>query len=169
MKALRKIGDTLKTDDDKGIIIAVAIALAVIIVVVASYYLIFRPAPEGYTDVYVLDSQGRAANYVETLVVNQPTIYNIFVVNHENAVLQCELRVKVTNETISLFPAPIEPVSTFDKTVANGETWEQPATITLHEAGSHEIIFELWTHNAAGEFVFSGNAPVLNVDAVNPS
>ncbi len=118
MKTLKKIGDALNTGDDKGIIIATAVALIIIIAIVAGYYLILRPPPEGYTSLYVLDAQGQAANYTETLVVNQPTVYNAFVVNHNGAALQCELQVKVTNQTISLFPANIDPVSVYDKTVA---------------------------------------------------
>lgn len=167
MKALRKIGDKLSTGDDKGIIIAVAVALIVIAAVVAGYYLVFHPAPEGYVNIYVLDAQGKAVNYTETLVVNQPTTYNVSVVNHNGAALQCELQVKVTNQTIALFPTNINPVSVYDKAVANGETWEQEAVVTLHETGSHEIIFELWTRNGAGVLEFFANGPVLNVDAIN--
>jgi uncharacterized membrane protein len=166
VKTLRKIGDSLNTGDEKGVVIAVAVALVVIGAVVAGYYLVFRPAPEGYTDLYVLDAQGRAVNYTETLVVNQPTVYNVFVVNHEGMTLQCELQVKVTNQTVSVFPANIQPASTYDKTLVNGETWETQTSITLHEAGSHSIIFELWTRNAAGELEFE-NGLNLNVDAIN--
>jgi uncharacterized membrane protein len=167
VKTLRKIGDAIKSGDDKGIIIAVAAALIIIAAIVAGYYIVFRPTPEGFTSMYVLDAQGQAVNYTETLVVNQPTTYSVFVVNHDNSNLQCEVQVKTTNQTISLFPINIEPVSTYDKTVANGETWEQQASVTLHEAGSHDIIFELWTRNAAGELEFSGNAVKLSVDAIN--
>ncbi len=169
MKTLGKIGDKLNTGDDKGIIIAVTVALVVIAAVVAGYYLIYHPNPEGFTDLYVLDANGQAVNYAEILVVNQPTTYDVFVVNHENTNLQCEVQVKVTNQTITSFPLDVAPASTYDKSVADGETWKTPAAITLHEPGSYDIVFELWTRNAAGALEFSGNALKLSVDAVNPS
>ncbi len=170
MKALKKIGDALNTEDDKGIIIAVAVALVIIAAVVGGYYLIYRPTPEGYTSIYVLDAQGQAVNYTETLIVNQPTTYNVYVENHEGATLQCEVQVKVTNQPISQFPINVEPDNTYDKTLTDGEIWKIPATVTVQEAGSYHIIFELWTRNdETGEFKFSGNAPVLNVDAINQS
>ncbi len=166
MKTVKKIGDALNTGDDKGIIIAVAVALIVIVAVVAGYYLVFRPAPEGFTSIYVLDAEGKAVNYVDTLIVNQPTTYRVFVENQNGTNLQCEVQVKVTSQTVSI-PLNVEPASTYDKTLANGEIWEIQAPVTLLEAGSHSIAFELWTRNATGELEFSGNAPVLNVDAIN--
>ena len=60
---LKKIGDALNTGDDKGVVIAVAAALLIIAGVVAGYYILLHPTPEGYTDFYVLDSQGKAVNY----------------------------------------------------------------------------------------------------------
>jgi uncharacterized membrane protein len=164
---LKKIGNALNTGDDKGVIIAVAIALIVIFALVAGYYLVFHPAPEGYTDIYVLDAQGQAVNYTETLVVNRNTTYDVWVENHMGQTLTCEVQVKVTNESISQFPVNVNPVSTYTKPLANGEKWEIQATVALHETGSHSIVFELWTHSDKGETEFTGNADVLNVEAVN--
>jgi uncharacterized membrane protein len=151
---LKKIGD------DKGVIIAVAVALVIVFGVVGGYYLLFRPAPEGYTTIYVLDAH-------DTLIVNQNYTFNVGVVNHMGESLNCEVQLKVTNETISIFPANIVPINTYTKTLANGETWETQVTVTLHETGSHSIIFELWTRNDAGDLKFTGNADVRNVEAVN--
>ena len=81
--------------------------------------------------------------------------------------LPCEVQLKVTNKTISLFPAEIAPINTYSKTLANGEKWETQATVALHETGSHSIIFELWIRRDAGTLEFTGNALNLNVEAVN--
>ena len=165
---LKKIGDALNTGDDKGVVIAVAAALIIVAAVVAGYYILFHPSPEGYTDIYVLDAQGKAVNYTVRLVVNENYTFNIGVVNHMGQTLPCEVQLKVTNETISLFPAEIAPINTYSKTLANGEKWETQATVALHETGSHEIIFELWIQENAGTLKFSGNAVIRNVDVIQP-
>ena len=162
----KKIGDALNTGDDKGVVIAVAAALIIVAAVVAGYYLLFHPAPEGYTTIYLLDSQGKAVNYPDTLIVNQNYTFNVWVENHMGKTLSSQVQLKVTNETIPLFPVKTDAINTYAKTLANGEKWETQATVTLHETGSHSIIFELWIQNEAGELEFSGNAVVLNVDVV---
>jgi uncharacterized membrane protein len=164
---LKKIGDALNTGDTKGAIISVAAALLIVAAVVAGYYILLHPTPEGYTEIYVLDDQGKAVNYTLRLVVNENYTFNIGVVNHMGQTLPCEVQLKVTNETIPLFPAATEAINTYSKTLANGEKWETQATVTLHETGSHSIIFELWIREESGELKFSGNEVVLNVEAVN--
>jgi uncharacterized membrane protein len=163
---LKKIGDALNTGDDKGVVIAVAAALIIVAAVVAGYCILFHPAPEGYTTIYLLDSQGKAVDYPGTLIVNQNYTFNVWVENHMGKTLSCQVQLKVTNETIPLFPVETAAINTYDKTLTNGEKWEPQANVTLHETGSHSIIFELWIQNEAGDLEFSGNAVVLNVDVV---
>ena len=165
---LKKIGDALNAGDDKGVIIAVAAALIIVASVVAGYYVIFKPSPEGYTTIDVLDSKGQAVDYIDTLTVNQNYIFNIEVVNHNGTILSSEVQLKVINETIPLFPAEINAINTYTKTLADDERWEIQVPVTLHETGSHSIVFELWVQNDVGELEFSGNAVVRNVDAVLP-
>jgi uncharacterized membrane protein len=162
---LKKIGDALNTGDDKGIIIAVAIALLIVAGVLAGYYVLYHPTPEGYTTIYVLDAKGQAVNYPDTLTVNQNYTFNVWVENHLEEPQSFEVQLKITNEPISLFPAESAPIKTYTKTLANGEIWEIQATVTLHEIGSHSIIFELW-QDYAGTLEFTGNAVVLNVEAI---
>lgn len=168
---LKKIGDALNTGDDKGVIIAVAVSLVIIISVVTGYYAyhVIYEKPEGYTEIYVLDAQGKAVDYPETLVVNQNYTFNVWIENHMGKTLSSQVQLKVTNETIPLFPVETAAINTYAKTLANGEKWETQATVTLHETGSHSIIFELWTRDDAGDLKFTGNAVVRNVEAVNQS
>jgi len=165
---LKKIGEALNTGDEKGVMIAGALALVIIFSVVAGYYIVAHPLPEGYTTIYLLDAQGKAVNYPETLVVNQNTAFYVWVENHESQSLPCVVQLKIVNETVQLFPVQAGPVSTYVKTLDVGEKWGIQAVVALHETGSHSIIFELWTHET-GELTFTGNAIVLNVEAVNPS
>jgi uncharacterized membrane protein len=163
---LKRIGDALNLGDDKGVVIAVAIALIIVAGVVAGYYVVFRPPPEKYTTIDVLDSQGQAMDYIDVLIVNQTYIFNIEVVNHMGQILPSEVQLKVTNEAIPLFPADIEAINTYAKTLADGEKWEIQAPVAVHETGSHSIVFELWIQKDGGELEFSENAIVRNVDAV---
>ena len=163
---LKKNGDALNAGNDKGVIIAVAAALIIVASVVAGYYVIFKPPPEGYTTIDILDSKGQAVDYIDTLTVNQNYIFNIEVVNHMGQILPSEVQLKVINETIPLFPAEIDATNTYTKTLADGEKWEIQTPVTLHETGSHSIVFELWIQNEVGELEFSENAVVRNVDAV---
>jgi uncharacterized membrane protein len=163
VKTIRKIGDALNTGDDKGVIIAVALALIIVSAVVAGYYVyhVFYQTPEGYTEIYSLDSP-------DTLIVNQEYTFNVWVENHEGQSLPCEVQLKITNQTVSQFPVDAEPSSVYTKTLADGETWEIQATVTLHETGSHTIVFELWTRNTEGALEFTGNYIPRNVEVVNP-
>ena len=164
---LKKIGNVFNTGDDKGIVIAVAIALLIVAGVVAGYYIyhVLYESPEGYTTIYLLDANGKAVDYPYTLIVNQNYTFNVWVENHEGETQSFEVQLKIANESISLFPAEIAPINTHTKTLANGETWGTQVTVTLHEIGSHSIIFELWQDDA-GTLGFTGNAVILNVEAV---
>jgi uncharacterized membrane protein len=164
---LRKIGAALNTGDDKGVIIAVAAALVIVAAVVAGYYVFFPPQPEGFTTIYVLDSEGKAVDYDDTLIVNQNYAFNFGVVNHMRQTLPCEVRLKVTNKTIPLLPAEIEALNTYAKTLADGEEWKTQATVILHETGSHTVIFELWIQKDVGELEFR-NSVIRHVDGIQP-
>ena len=166
MKTIKRIRDALDTGDEKGIIISVGVALLITAAIVALYYFAVPHAPEPYTEIYVLDAQGKAVDVPETLVVNQPATYFVYIENHEGMSLPFEMQLKVTNETISLFPLHVAPLSTFDKTLANGEKWQIQVPVTLSETGSYSIVFELWREDA-GVLKFTGNAAVLNVEAVS--
>ena len=165
---LKKIGDALNTGDDKGVVIAVAAALLIIAGVVAGYYILFHPAPEGYTTIYLLDSQGKAVDYPGTLIVNQNYTFNVWVENHMGKTQAFQVRVKVTNQTDTSFPAQTETKNTYTETLSDGEKWSITPTITITEKGNYRIFFELWIHDQfPGQFKFTGNACVRNVDVTD--
>ena len=165
---MKKLGDALNTGDDKGVIIAVVVSLIIVIGVVAGYYVyhVIYEKPEGYTDIYVLDDQGKAVNYTNTLAVNQNATFNAYVVNHLGYTQSFQVEEKITNQPIQQLPINVNPVNTYAKTLANGETWAIPAPVKLTELGSYSVIFELWLDNA-GILKFTGNAAKLPVDAVS--
>jgi len=167
VKTLKKIGYALNTGDEKGVIAAVAVALIVVAGVGVGYYMyhVLYQQPESYTTIYLLDANGLAIDYPNTLIVNQNYTFNVWVENHLGQAQSFEVQLKITNESTSLFPVESAPINTYMKTLVNGEAWETRANVTLHETGSHSIIFELWREDT-GTLNFTENAVVLNVDAV---
>jgi uncharacterized membrane protein len=173
VKALKKIGDALNTGDEKGVIAAVAVALIIVAGVVAGYYVyhvLFQP-PEGYTTIYLLDANGQAVDYPDTLIVNQNYTFNVWVENHMGKTQAFEVRVKVTNQTDTSFPSQTEARSVYTETLSDGQKWPIISTISITEKGNFIIYFELWINDQfPGQFKFTGNAlsiPVAVVDQVS--
>jgi hypothetical protein len=88
--------------------------------------------------------------------------------NHMGKSQYSEILLKVTNDTIPLFPVKADANSKYERTLENGEKWENLSTITINELGSYSVVFELWIYDEEmGELQFSGNACVLNIEVVN--
>jgi uncharacterized membrane protein len=165
---LKKIGDALNTGDDKGIIIAVAISLIIVIGVVVGYYVyhVIYEKPEGYTTIYVLDAQGKAVDYTFNLTLGQNAMFNVYVVNHMGDTKSFQVQEKISTAPISQLPVDAASLSVHTKTLADGEIWPIQAPVTLQNAGSFSIFFELWLDNA-GTLTFTGNAVKLTVDVTS--
>ena len=159
-----------KLDENKGYLVAVAVAVILVFIVFIGYYIVSRAPPEGYTKIDLLDAQKQAANYPELLVINQNNTFNVWVEveNHLGKTQSFEVLLKVTNEMGPELPADVQPSNTYTKTLENGEKWETSSTTTISQPGTYSVIFELWMYSEnAGQNVFSGNACVLNLEAVN--
>jgi uncharacterized membrane protein len=128
-----------------------------------------KPPQKGYMTIYLLDSQEKALNYPELLVINQNNTFpvRVEVENHMGKSQPCEVLLKVTNGTVPIFPVEATANANYTRTLENGEPWEIPVTVSINKLGNYSVIFELWTYDEeAGEFQFSGNACVLNVEVV---
>ncbi len=165
---LKRIGNALNTGDNQGVMIAVAVSLIIVIGVVAGYYVyhVIYEKPEGYSTIYVLDTQGKAVNYLSNLTVNQIATVNVYVVNHEGKSATFQVQEKITTEPVSELPVNAEPVKVFSKTLAGGETWPIQVPVSLQNSGSYAIFFELWLDNS-GSLEFTGNAVKLAVDVTS--
>lgn len=167
---MRKLSKDLKLNDNKGYTIAVALALIVVSSLLIGYYLISRLPPEGYTTIYVLDSQKKAIDYAELLIVNENNTYNVWVVveNHIGTRQSCEVLQKVVSDPIFSFPVEADVKSRYAKTIENDEIWEALATVSINEPGSYSVIFELWIYDAeAGVLEFSQNYCVSKIEVVD--
>ncbi len=170
METVKKIGKILRLNDDDGYVISIAIALIVVSVILAGYVIFFRPAQKGYMTIYMLDSEGKAANYPELLVLNQNSSFDIQVEveNHVGQSQSCEVLMKVTDKPISSFPLNVAANNTYAKTLENGETWDNSAGISIDQTGNYSVVFELWTYDeTAGAYQFSGNQCVLNLEVTS--
>jgi uncharacterized membrane protein len=158
---------------NKGYAIAVALALIVVSSLLIGYYLVSRLPPEGYTTIYMLDSQKKAIDYPELLVINgneKNNTFNVWIVveNHMGTRQSFNVSQKVIKDPISSFPVEADVKSSYAKTIENGETWETLATVSINEPGSYSVIFELWIHNdETGALEFSYNYCVLPIEVVD--
>ena len=170
---MRKLGKSLKLNDNKGYTVAVALALIVVSSLLMGYYLISRLPPEGYTTIYVLDyQQKKAIDYPELLVINENNTFSVWVgvENHMGIRQSFEVLQKMITDTIPSFPVDADVNSKYTRAIENGETWETSATVSINEPGSYSVIFELWIYDAeAGALEFSYNYCVLKLEVVDQS
>jgi uncharacterized membrane protein len=157
-------------DNNNGYAVSVLIALILVSILVASYYVLLRPPQKGYMTIYLLDSQKKALNYPELLVINQNNTFKVWVEveNHMGKSQYSEVLLKVTNDTVPIFPFKADANATYVRTLENGETWKTLSTIAINEPGNYSVIFELWVYDEkVGELQFSGNVCVLNIEVVD--
>jgi len=170
LKTIKKLGNILKMDNNNGYAVSVLIALILVSILVASYYVLLRPPQKVYMTIYLLDSQKKALNYPELLVINQNNTFKVWVEveNHMGKSQYSEVLLKVTNDTVPIFPFKADANATYVRTLENGETWETLSTIAINEPGNYSVIFELWVYDEkVGELQFSGNVCVLNMEVVD--
>jgi uncharacterized membrane protein len=159
-----KSSTEFKFDSEKGYLVAVLIALIVVAGAIALYYIAFKPAPSGYSTIYLLDSQNQASNYPDFLVANKNSTFSVqFVVeNHMAQTEQYQVQVKIAQNQLN-YPINAPADSTYEKTLADGEKWQTTSTVSINQPGDYSVVFELWTLNSQNVYEFSHNFCVLNV------
>ncbi len=129
-----------------------------------------RPKANPYATIYLLDSNHKAENYPEFLIAGVNSTFSIYVdvENHMGRQLNgTEVRVKATNDTSSTFPLNVAAMQTLTANVADGQTWEGVATVSLNTPGNYLVAFELWIPGQTSEALeFSGVYCVLNIQVV---
>ncbi len=166
---MRNLGRNLNIKSDKSAYtIAVAIALLLASVLLVTYFVTLQPVQNGYTTIYLLDSQKKAVDYPEFLVAGVNSTFSVYVdvENHNGAEINAQVLVKVVSGTNPTFPVDANPTLTFNGTVKDGATWENVATVSLNEPGNYSVVYELWTSNQNAVAQFTGNQCVLNVRVV---
>jgi len=142
-------------DEEKAI--TVAVLSAIIILAGLLVYVSLTPARQKpFVSLYVLDSEKKAENYPQLLVLGENNTFLLWVGvgNFMGRIEYSSVLVKMDDGTGQVNPSPIDPVYRFEKVLLNKETWEFPITISINQTGTHRIIFELWLFNEL-ENVFS--------------
>jgi len=170
LESAKRLGRKLGLNEEKGFAVAIFLALLIVSVAVLSYFVWFRPPAEPYNTIYLLDSNKKALDYPETLVVNQNSTFNVYVdvVNHLGYPASYQVQMKIT-KNLSTFPVdvPASQVFEINSLEGNGQTKENTATITENTVGGYSVVFELWQQNLAGIYEFTHNYCVLNIQVTN--
>lgn len=157
--------------NDDGYVLAVGIALLIVSVFLVGYYVTMKPPSNATMTMYLLDSQGKASNYPDALVLSQNKTFDVQVgvENHMGGskVIDCEIRLKVVNGTPFSYPVDA-PYTNYTKAggLKDGEKWPpQTVSVTIDSPGTYSVVFELWTKSQVSEdFQYSGYYCVLNVN-----
>ena len=169
-EALKNMRNNLTLESNEGYAVSVLIALIIVSILFVGYFALLRPIQRGYTTVYLLDTQEKAINYPELLVVNQNNTFNVYVEveNHMGKTQTFQVLLKVANSTISSVPVEAQASNSYARTIENGEVWKNLVTVSLNETGNYSVVFELWIHDQnAGAFQFTYNYCILNVEVVD--
>ncbi|MGA2681201.1 MAG: DUF1616 domain-containing protein [Candidatus Bathyarchaeia archaeon] len=169
LERAKNIGEKIGINDDKGYIVAIALALIIIASLLAGYYLLYKPAPEGYSTIYLLDSQNKAVDYPQILIANQNSTFSapLTVVNNVGWTVQYQVLVKITNN-LNSSPVNVQPTGTYDMTLKNGQSWEKSITVTENQVGSYWVVFELYKFNPdGGAYQFTYDYCVLPIQVIN--
>lgn len=168
LERVKSIGEKIGLNDDKGYMVAIFLALVIIASLLAGYYLLYKPAPHGFSTIYMLDSQNNAENYPQLLVANQNSTFSlpIGVVNNVGWTVQYQVQVKITNNPPT-YPVDVVPTAVYNATVENGKTWQKSITISENQPGSYWVVFELYTYDpAANVYQFTYDYCTLPIQVV---
>jgi uncharacterized membrane protein len=144
---------------------AVAITLIILCCIVGGYLIAYAITPSGYHVMYLLDSQGQAVDYPQTLIINQNNTFisPIVVINNMLTAQDYQVQIKIVNNTFT-FPVDASPYSTYEFTLADGQSWDNQIPITINEEGNYCVVFELYAKNDEN-YIFTYNFCILHIEA----
>ncbi len=127
-------------------VLMIAVALAVFGAVATTMYVIVRPgAEEQFTEFYILDSQGKAAEYPEEVRVGEEATLILGIVNHENGVVSYRVEIRFQGVTGDV----VGPVVLGDE-----EEWQETVGFMPQEAGSRQKVeFVLYKEGEASPYL----------------
>jgi len=131
------------SSEEKTIILTVAVALVIMSAVLVYMAFFTDVQKEPFTSVYILDSEKQLDNIPQTVVLDENSTFTMWVgvENHNDTTTQYSVQIKLNNENTEADST--ELLECFNTTLAKGETWETEVTITIEEAGSNTVNFEL--------------------------
>lgn len=166
------IGRRIGLSDNGGFGLPVFLALIVVIAAVVGVYgyLTLTAQPEPYNTMYLLDGNGKAVDYPQTLVVGQNSTFGVSVnvVNHMNTAQDYQVQTKIVKNLL-LTPngTDAQPVDTYTFTLSNDASNQHTVVVTENTPGNYIVIYELWSKNQSGNYTFTGNYCELNIQIIN--
>ena len=134
--------------------------ITILVVTVALAPLISVRQPK-YSELGILGPDQTTKGYPTSVTANQSFLLYGFVENHEGAVENYQLLVKLGNQSTvvsnaTYANAPL--LATYWRIVRENETWIFPMTLIVNQAGNYtRIIFELWSYNIpTSNFEYTG-------------
>jgi uncharacterized membrane protein len=150
--------DAEKNASEDRIVIVAVLAALIVVSGLLIYVSLTPPIPETFASVYIVNSQGKADDYPELLVLGRNNTFSlrVGVENFMGRVEHGVVYVKVVNGTDLGGTLPEETVMSFERILVNQETWEFPIALTLDEIGVYRVTFELWLYDEMESvFVYS--------------
>jgi len=149
MTNLGKETDSFQDRDEEKMILVVVLSAIVIIAGLLVYVSLTPPPQENFVSIYILDSEKKAENYPELLVIGKNNTFLLWVgvENSMNRIEYTTVKVKIANSSASQEQQQEVTALSFERILLNKETWEIPLTVTLNETGGYRMIFELWLYN----------------------
>ena len=158
----------LYSSEEKTIIVTIVVALLIIGALLVN--LVLTPAlTENFSTIYYLDSEKQTENLPKIVVLGENSTFSLWVgvENHNGTAIDYQVLVKYDDGNSPVNPSPVEATESFEKTLANGETWEFPVPVTVDQLGRNRVIFELWYLNGTIlEPEYTGNWVNISVEAV---
>jgi uncharacterized membrane protein len=155
-------------ENGDGYVLAVAVALLIASILLVGYYVTMKPPSNATMTMYLLDSQGKASNYPDILIIGQNNTFDVQVgvENHMGGpnATTCEILVKIVNGSPFSYPVDVPANATYPvagnpiEKLKDGQTWNQPVSVTINDPGAYSVVFELWTNSQ-----FSGYYCELNL------
>ena len=111
LESVKRIGNRIGLNEEKGFAIAILLALIIVVAVIAGFftYSTLTAKPVGYNTIYLLDENKKAVDYPEVLVANQNSTFSVYVdvENHMRDTASYQVKVKIA-QTLTTFPrAPL--------------------------------------------------------------
>jgi uncharacterized membrane protein len=172
LESVKRIGNRIGLNEEKGFAIAILLALIIVVAVIAGFftYSTLTAKPVGYNTIYLLDSNKKAVDYPEVLVANQNSTFNVYinVENHMRDTASYQVKIKIV-QTLTTFPVDDQPSQTIDMgSIKNdGKPVEKTVTITQNVLGKYSVVFELWQLGSDGSLNFTQDYCVLKIQVTN--
>jgi uncharacterized membrane protein len=147
--------------EENLIFIAVAVS-TMIVVSMLLYTAVTSPPSESFSVISILGPNQDATDYPTDVNVGETIDMYILVENHENRAEYYVVRLKlgdVNTDISDNHPASLSTRKTYQKILADGESWQFPVDVSINEGGNdYRLIFELWRYNEnTGDTEYTGN------------